>query len=409
MRATPRQAQGSSMAHGMIALLLLLVSAMPALAAGTASQTSIVNGVFTPGDTVPQSAGKLSIAYKVSANTSDSRYSGFTSAGVTLTVDTGYDVASIGAPSDSRVSIGETASYAYWIKNAGNATLRIYFDSAGHPSSQGDSGPAASSTNWNFTGSYKVYTDSNDNGLWNTGDTIIGPYQGASNYIQLAAEASDTVVLVVVVPTDANDGETTAAFILVTNRAPVGNGSTTGDGWQDSVPYTSAERDTQYDTTVTTVVGPNVFVDKTMSEETSGRSRPGDTLIINITFDNDGGDTARGVEIMDAIPNNTRYVRNSADSGIYLGNRAQTATSYGDSDITVTFDTDAPGAELDFKDTEGHQSDTAPTTGARQAVRAIRWSLETSLGENNGDAKGTVNFNDGVYDNGRVAYRVVIQ
>ena len=112
---------------------------------------------------------------------------------------------------------------------------------------------------------------------------------------------------------------------------------------------------------------------------------------------------------MDAIPTNTRYVRNSADSGIYLGNIGQTATAYGDSDITVTFDTDAPGTELDFKDTEGHQSDTAPTTGARQAVRAIRWSLETSLGENNGDAKGTVNFNDGVYDNGRVAYRVVIQ
>ena len=393
----------------MAALLVWAALAIPARGAGTSSQTTITNGVFTPGDTVPQAAGRLSVAYQISASVPDSIYSGFTSAGVSVTVDTGYDMALIGTPPDSRAAIGDTVSYGYWIKNTGNATLRIYFDSAGHPASQGDSGPAAGSANWSIPGSYKVYTDSDNDGSWDNGDTIIGPYQGAANYIQLAPDASDTMVLVVAIPGDANDGETTTAFLLVTNRAPVGNGSTTGDGWQDSVPYTGTERDTQYDTTVTTVVGPNVFLDKTMSEETPGRSRPGDTLVINITFDNDGGDTARGVEIMDAIPNNTRYVRNSADSGIYLGNSNQTATSYGDSDITVTFDTDAPGAEMDFKDTEGHQSDTAPTTGPNQTVRAIRWSLETPLGENNGDAKGTVNFNNGDYDNGRVAYRVVIE
>jgi uncharacterized repeat protein (TIGR01451 family) len=216
------------------------------------------------------------------------------------------------------------------------------------------------------------------------------------------------VVVVVLIPTDANDGETSAAFVLVTDRATVNNAG--GDGWQDSVPIAGNDsRDTQTDTTVTTVVAPNVFVDKAMYEEVSGRSRPGDTLIVNITFDNDGGDTARGCSIMDAIPSNTRYVRNSADSGIYLGNIGQTTTAYGDSDITVAFDTDAPGVELDFKDTEGNQSDTAPTTGVNQQVRAVRWSLETNLGENNGDAKGTVNFADGAYDNGRVAYRVVIQ
>ena len=159
---------------------------------------------------------------------------------------------------------------------------------------------------------------------------------------------------------------------------------------------------------MTTVAGPNVVVDKAMYEETAGRSRPGDTLIINITFDNDGADSALGVQIMDAIPNNTRYIRNTADSGIYLGNSGQTATAYGDSDITVEFDTDALGTTLDFKDTEATASDTAPATGVYATVKVIRWTLETALGENNGDASATVNFNDGVYDNGRVAYRVHI-
>ena len=393
-----------------MALALIGLMAGTAMAAGTASTDSITNGVFVTGDTEPQARGEVSVSYMRSSGSSDSAFRGPTSV-AQISVDTGYDLANIGTPADTRWAAGDTASYPYYVKNEGNATMRIYFDSAGHPSSQGDSGPSAGSTNWNITGSYKVYTDSDNDGGWDNGDTIIGAYQGASNFIQLAAGASDTVVLVVLIPTDANDNETTAAFILVTNRAPVGNGGTSGDGWQDSVPVgaVSNERDTQYDTTVTTVLAPNVFVDKTMSEETSGRSRPGDTLIINITFDNDGGDTARGCELMDAIPTNTRYVRNSADSGIYLGNSNQTATAYGDSDITVTFDTDAPGTELDFKDTEGHQSDTAPTTGVNQQVRAIRWSLETNLGENNGDAKGMVNFADGVYDNGRVAYRVVIQ
>ena len=393
-----------------LAMALLLVGFMAgsAMAAGTASTDSITNGIFVQGDTEPQARGEVSVGYMKSSNSVDSVFKG-PSAVAQVSVDTGYDLALIGTPQDTRISISDTASFPYYVKNDGNATLRIYFDSAGHPSSQGDSGPAAGNTNWNITGSYKVYTDSDNDGRWENGDTIIGAYQGASNYIQLAAGASDTVVLVVISPVDAKDAETSVAFILVTNRAPVSNGSTTGDGWEDSVPVANDIKDTQYDTTVTTVVAPNVFVDKTMSEETSGRSRPGDTLIINITFDNDGGDTARGCELMDAIPTNTRYVRNSADSGIYLGNIGQTATAYGDSDITVTFDTDVPGTELDFKDTEGHQSDTAPTTGERQQVRAIRWSLETNLGENNGDAKGTVNFADGVYDNGRVAYRVVIQ
>jgi uncharacterized repeat protein (TIGR01451 family) len=327
-----------------------------------------------------------------------------------VSVDTGYDLASIGTPANATTTIGETASFAYFLENRGNATLRIYVETSTHPSSQGDSG-ASNNANWNLIGSYKVYTDSNNNDVWNTGDTIIGN-QGTANYIQLAAGASDTLVLVIVVPTDANNNETTTGFVMFSNRATIVNAG--GDGWQDSVPIaTNDSRDTQSDTVTLTVSGPNVIVDKTLTEETSGRSRPGDTLIINITFDNDGTDSARGLEIYDAVPNFARYIKLSADSGIFglygtSGFLGQTATSYIETDITVTFDTDAVGTTLDFKDTEGNQSDTTSTTGVASTVKAIRWTMELTVGETNGDAVGTVEFNDGVYDNGRVAYRVRI-
>ncbi|MBI4178786.1 DUF11 domain-containing protein [bacterium] len=395
-----------------LSLLATLLWGTAALGAGTASQTSITNGVFNAGDTIPQTTGRLSISYKLSVNNADSRYVGFNTSGVSVVVDTGYDMDTIGNfpggtsyPADQRGNIGDTISYAYWIKNTSNATVRIYFDSYFHPAGLKDSGPGASGPagSWDVPASYKVWTDSNNDGVWATGDTII-------TFLELAAEASDTVVQIVVIPTDANDGESSYASLLVTNRAPIGNGSTTGDGWQDSVPFTGTERDTQYDTTVTTVSGPNVVVSKTIVELSGAASRPGDTLIINITFDNDGSDTARGVEIYDAVPANTKLIPNSADSGSFLGNWMTSATGpLGDTDIRVYYDTDALGSTLDFGDTYLSQDS--------RAVTAIRWSLKAAVQvgregdlspDEGGDALGTAEFQNG-QDDGRVEFRVTIK
>ncbi|MBI4178785.1 DUF11 domain-containing protein [bacterium] len=388
----------------MLALVLVGFMAGSAMGAavGTSSTDSITNGVFVAGDTIPQAAGELSISYKKAASNPDSNYAG-PSAVAQISVDTGYDLEVIGTPADRRVAIGDTASYAYQIINLGNATLRIYFDSYFHPTGQSDSGPGSNaSTNWDLPGSYKVWTDSNVDGVWATGDTII-------TFVELASGASDTVVMVVVVPTNANDAESSYASILVTNRAPIGNGSTTGDGWQDSVPFTGTELDTQYDTTVTTVSGPNVIVSKTIVELTGTRSRPGDTLVITITFDNDGADSARGVELFDAVPANTRLVPNF-DSGSFLGNYQTGGANVPqpDSYIRVYFDTDALGSTLDFGDTY-LSMDSAPVT-------AIRWTLTTTLQagkgdlspDAGGDAFGTAEFQDGT-DDGRVEFRVVIR
>lgn len=376
-----------------------------AWANGTASQTSITNGVFVSGDTVPQASGRLSIAYKISNALGDSRYVGFNSTGSVVVVDTAYDIDTIPQPANKTGYIGDTISYAYTITNLGNATYTIYFDSIFHPAGQGDSGPSSvASTNWNISGSYKVYYDLNNDGLWASGDTSV-------TSIVLSAGATDTVILVVIIPADANSGETTTASIMVTDRAPLNNrpASSTGDGWEDSIPIRSNDlRDTQYDTTVTTVSGPNVIISKSISEQTGNLSRPGDTLIIAISFDNDGTDSARGLEIMDAIPSNTRFVRNSADSVElpYQWSFGSGPYTYSDTAFRVYYETDVLGSALDFKDTFTPFGSNTPSA---EQVSAVRWSLNQPVGATNGDAVGSINVDLSKNDNGRVYFRLVIK
>ena len=105
---------------------------------------------------------------------------------------------------------------------------------------------------------------------------------------------------------------------------------------------------------------------------------------------------------VDAVPDNTRYIPNSADSYIFLG-----IGSVASSDtITTQFDSDVPGATWLF-------NDSGPLMGGRSDtidVRGIQWTLIKVIGENNGDANsGSPNFNDGAYDNGRVEFRVTIK
>lgn len=393
-----------SVANLLLALILLWPTSAFGAAVGTTAGTSITNGAFSAGDTVPQTAGKLSVAYKISSNLPDSRYVGFNSSGVSATVDTGYDISNIGTPANKTDNIGDTVSYAYGITNLSNATIRIYFDSTYHPVGQSDSGPgSAASTNWDIGGSYKVYYDGDNDGLWANGDTQI-------TSIELPSGGNETVVLVVVIPTDANDGETSTAFIHVTDRAPrnLPTLSTTGDGWQDSLPIaTNDSRDTQYDTTVTTVSGPNIIISKTITELSGSNSRPGDTLIIAITFDNDGTDSARGADILDAVPDNTRFLRNSADS-VELPNQwsFNTVNGYSDTAYRVYYDTDAAGSQYDFKDTfTAFGSDNATA----RLISVIKWSLNQTIGATTGDATGSVNFDQTKNDNGRVYFRVVIR
>ena len=375
-----------------LALILVGVAAESAVAVGFSGDTGVIyNGLFSSSDTLPQLAGRMSVAYAKSSalQYKDTYYRGpipgadsTTGTNIlAITVDTAYDMLQIGQPSDKSGGIGDTVSFAYQIGNLGNATIRFYFDS-GHTTGLGDSSWVTQS------GSYKVYWDTNNDGLWATNDTVV-----KSQEYYLAPGATDTVVLVVLVPTTANEGESSNAFIGVSDGAPNKNGSTTGDGWETGVPRGVDYTDTQYDTTITTVSAPNVFVTKTVTEATAGLSRPGDTLSFVISFDNDGSDSARGLVIHDVIPDNTRYVWNSADTT--QGGGDTTALAF-----SLAYDSDVAGTNS--------FGDSGIPASSGSYVTAIRWTLTNALGENNGDPSGAVNY-DGVYDNGRVRFSVWIQ
>ena len=359
--------------------LWITAGVRPASAAGTASQTSITNGVFNAGDTIPQQAGRLSISFKISSSNSDSRYAGYSSSGVSIAVDTGYDLKLLNSPSDSTGHPGDTLGFSYLIQNIGNATLDIYLDTFRQ-------GIGLSDTNWGVT-AYHIFNDNNSDSYYTAGEP-------ETTRITLSAGSTRIIIVTMAVPTTATDGDSSHITLVVTNDAPKNFSSTTGDGWENGVPIPGNDsRDTMYDTIVTRVSAPNVIVTKTVTEVTAGNSRPGDTLEFVISFDNDGSDSARGVTLVDAIPANTRYIWNSADT--IQGGSDTTSLAF-----TVSYDSD-PVSTNSFGDTN------IPASSG-SFVNAIRWILTDPLGEDNGDANNAVNY-DGDYDNGRVRFRVWIQ
>ena len=350
------------------AALVVLGAASGAMAVGTAAGDSVTNGFYTAGDTIPKAVGRVSVAYAPSNLPTDTTYKG-PAATIQQTVDTGWDLAQLNTPADSNgARARDTVSYGYVITNTGNATqtmdVSAVFFSMG------------SDTNWGAA--YKVFDDVNNNGMWEPGDAETAA-------VQLSAGSSDTVVVVVLVPVTAVDDDSSGTRFFITDRAPIVGPSATGDLWQNGAPLAGDDGyDTQYDTVVTRVVGPNVRVSKTQTLE-SGRARPGDTIVYAITFDNDGSDSASNIAIYDAISANSTFVPNSADSSELAGSGQSALAAY---------DTSALGAST-FDDT------------GSTAVKVIRWTLSQPLGVTTGDNKTTVDFT-GFNDAGRVYFKARI-
>lgn len=343
--------------------------ALPAGAVGTAAQDSVVNGFYSAGDTVPQLPGRLSIAYTPVNLPAETSYAGPASS-LSQTVDTAYDLAPLNAPADSNAARArDTVSYAYGITNRGNATLTLDLSAVFRQ--------IGAATDWG-AGAYKVFNDANNNGVWDNGDAGI-------TTLTLAADASDTIVVVALVPASAVDGDSSGTRFFVTDRAPRTGASVTGDMWENGAPIAGNDQyDTQYDTVVTRVIGPNVRVAKTQVLET-GRARPGDTIVFAITFDNDGADSANNITLYDAIPQNAIYVPNSADSAELAGSGQGYVTSYDDTYSAYTF------------------NDTGNTS-----AKVIRWSLSAPLGVTSGDDPDAADFT-GNNDAGRVYFKVRIK
>ena len=352
----------------LVAAALMFGSAVrEAAAVGSTPNDTVITGFFTNGDTIPKSLGQVSLGYTSTNLPADTQYKGCT-ATITRSVDTAWDLSAIDTPADvNNAKARDTVSYAYRITNNGNATqtmdLSAIFVSIG------------SDTNWGAN-AYRIFSDNNNNGVWENGDTVV-------DSVTLSANSSDTVVVVVLVPVTAVEDDSSGTRLFMTDRAPIVSPSTTGDLWQNGAPISGNDAyDTQYDTVVTRVVGPNVRVSKAQTLQ-SGRARPGDTIVYAITFDNDGSDSAANVVIYDAISGNSTFVPNSADSAELSSNSYLTA--YDSSNLgTATFD------------------DTGSTL-----VKVIRWTLTQPLGVTSGDNKATVNFT-GLNDAGRVYFKARI-
>jgi len=415
----------------LVAVLLIGAAAVPSFALGTNADTGqISNGFFTAGDTVPKSFGRVSVSYWTTTTLADSVFRGPGSSD-SQSVDTGFDLAVIASPADTNLNAGDTGKFVYGILNQSNATIRIDVDSL--VIALGDS-----FTNWSAgvagAGAHVIYWDRLNDSLYSSGGTVDTWLSSPDSSLRLAPGQLQQVIVTIKIPTTANDGESSHLGIQITNNAFLVVGTTpagsNGDSWEAGVPvYTGSGvgNDTQWDTVSVTCVGPNILVAKDVYELTSGRSRPGDTLVCMITFDNDGGDTAKGVQIYDAIPQFTRYVKNTADSGnvcfdtytsCVSGNNNQTLVNFGDSDIAVAFDTDAAGEDATFDDTEAFQADTiaTPISALKRPVSVIRWTLKGRLGaqsSSDADVNTSASFigstASGNLDCGRVEYRVVIE
>ena len=339
-----------------------------AMAAGTAQDTPIVNAVSPTGGTLPLNAGELSIGYTLG---NDSSYAD-TSTSVSLTVDTAYDMDLVDTNYDweayfvkaDTVSAGNTSTFSVWIRNDGNISYPINFYH-----------------NWASDSvfiSYQVYRDVDGNNQF----TLLGDAPALNSY-SLAADAADTFFFVVTTYDTSPNGSFGKSTGKITDSAPVGYGSSSGDGWEDGVPLGGGDdvEDTFTFTLRTYILGPLMRLSKTVVD--SGGLRPGDTIRYQIIYDNDGGDSANDLVIVDAVPQYTSWV----------------VASWSDSDphnstIDLGFATSL--GQDTFADPEGDTS------------AKVRWSMRTPVGPNETDVTTSVDYNAGENDDGRIRFIVKI-
>lgn len=356
-------------------LILIIASAFSlsffttnAYALGTAADTPIVNAISPTGGTLPLNAGELSIAYTLG---NDSSYAD-TSTSITLNVDTAYDMELMDSgvgweayfKKADTVPAGETSVFSVWIRNDGNISYPINFYHK----------YASDSVFIN----YLVFRDVNGDNQFD----IANDAPAITSY-NLAADASGTFFFVVTTYDTSPNASQGFSTGVITDSAPVGYGSTSGDGWQDGNPLGGSDdtEDTFIFTFRTYILGPLMRLSKTVVD--SSGLRPGDTVQYQIIYDNDGGDSANDLIIVDAIPQYTSWVVGSwTDSDPHNG--------------TIDVGFAASLGQDTFADAEA-------TTIAK-----VRWRMLTPVGPNKTDNTSQVNYNPGENDDGRIRFTIKI-
>lgn len=349
--------------------IILCLTTSIAEATGSASYSSITNAISPSGGTLPLNAGELSIAFQLG---SDSSYVD-TSVSLTVKVDTAYDMelndSGVGweayfVKADT-VPAGDTAVFSVWITNQSNAALPISF--------------AHTYLSDSVFKSYQVYFDLNNNNQYD-----VGADQKVTGDSVMAADASGTFFFVVYTYDTSPDGSVGRSRGRITDSAPVRYGSTTGDGWEDTQPLYGSDdtEDTFIFTFRTAILGPLMRISKVIAD--SSGLRPGDTIQYKITYDNDGGDSANNLIIVDAVPNYTSFVTGSWNDSAPHDTTASIVVGFA---LSLGQDT--------FADAES------------SSIKKIRWKMNSPVGNTQGDGTKTVDYN-GKNDNGIVRFTVQI-
>jgi uncharacterized repeat protein (TIGR01451 family) len=246
-----------------VLLLLAVIAAPPAMAAGTPSGTAISNQAYA--DYKDANGNAMTRVY---SNT------------VTVTVSQVAGVSTTPATAANNAVAGTNIAYPVIITNTGNGADTITL---------------AASTS---SGTVTIYKDDNGDGVWQSAtETTVVTDTGA-----LAADAGFKAFAVVAVPAAAANGSTITTTLT---------GTTT---W--SAPAVATATSTFTTTVQTAVMTVSKYVVDPASNTTLVTSaKPGDIITYMVTAANSGASSSYDLIYSDLIPANTTYVAGSMKAG----------------------------------------------------------------------------------------------
>ena len=328
-------------------LSLMLLSAPSVYSYGTAEGTTITNAQDqgTAGD--PDVAGDSILKYANPLDVTNYATSGNIT---TSTVAAGYDMSIIPTLSDNSGYASANVDYSYSITNRGNISDNIKIV------------VVESNSSGTFTGTiYSILTN---------GETVAGPLANPTwTTPSLAADASIDYTIRVTIPATAVDGNWNVYGTTNLDQ----NGAGTGDSWPGTLAIapatsdTANARDTQNDFVKTTLEGPVLILTKSVDIT---QVKPYEVLLYSSTYSNSGSTLATNVFLVDYIPQNVRYVTNSAENNNTPHAGSATVEYYRIAETSWTnSDYDAPSTVTN--------------------ISKVKWTLSANVNSNN---KGVLRY-----------------
>jgi len=377
-----------------LGLMAVVFVPTTATAVGTTAGDTLPNGLKPSGGTLPLASGQLSVEV-VKQGGADTMYAD-TDSVVSTTVDTGFDIGTIGNPGGpfTVAEDGDSVAVPFVVSNLSNNAQPIPFST--EHLVRADSGVM----NDSFT--LDLYVADGDVSSIPPGATNLNT---SGDNVDFAEGDTKTIFAVITSKDTGLVGDEVESDFFVTDNAPInGPGSNennvVGDQWQDGSPINGVDsNDTQTFTFTTSISGPNIFVRKNVSL-VAGSARPGDTVQYTITAWNDGDQASDTTTLVDAFPDSTVYVGGS-DADTLAGNSINTASVFGtNSGSAFGFDDNfVQDGSSDEDSTDGVSSgELAP------ALVRIVLPLEGILAQVGGDGPNPTSD-----DTIQISYRVVIQ